>query len=99
MFLNLKTAWRINLQFALLVFAAVTKSGTGTSDLGLEDSGTRGRGDVGTRGRGDVGTRGGGDAGTRGRGDAETQGRGDAGTRRGGMRVRRNSETRGYSRT
>ena len=63
---------------------AVTKSGTGTWDLGREDAGT---GDSGTRGRGtrirgDVGL---GDAGTRerrtrGRGDAGTRGRGDAGT-------------------
>ena len=53
---------------------AVTKSGTGTWDLGREDLGT---GDAGTRGRGDAGTRGRGDAGTRGRG---TRGRGDVGT-------------------
>ena len=39
---------------------AVTKSGTGTWDLGREDSGTSGRG---TRGRGDVGTWGRGDVG------------------------------------
>ena len=50
---------------------AVTKSGTGTWDLGREDSGTPGRG---TRGRGDVGL---GDAGTPGRRDV---GLGDAGT-------------------
>ena len=58
---------------------AVTKSGTGTWDLGREDSGTSGRG---TRGRGDAGTRGRGDVGTRGRGDVGTWGRGtwDAGT-------------------
>ena len=37
----------------LITFVAVTKRKTGTWDLGLEDSGTRGRGDVGTRGRGD----------------------------------------------
>ena len=53
-------------------YTAVTKSGTGTWDLGREDSGTPGRG---TRGQGDVGR---GDAGTRGRG---TRGRGDVGTR------------------
>ena len=35
---------------------AVTKSGTGTWDLGRGDSGTWGRGDVGTWGRGDSGT-------------------------------------------
>ena len=46
---------------------AVTKSGTGTWDLGRGDVGTWGLGDVGTRGRGDVGTRGLGDVGTRGR--------------------------------
>ena len=64
---------------------AVTKSGTGTWDLGrgTRGRGTRGRGDVG---RGDAGTRRLGDAGTRGRGDAGTPGRrdvglGDAGTR------------------
>ena len=45
----------------------MTKSGTGTWDLGRGDSGTWGRGDVGTRGRGDVGTWGCGDSGTRGR--------------------------------
>ena len=35
---------------------AVTKSGTGTWDLGLGDAGTWGLGDVGTRGLGDAGT-------------------------------------------
>ena len=64
---------------------AVTKSGTGTWDLGRGtwgrgDSGTWGRGDVGTWGRGDAGTRGLGDVGTRGRGDVGTRGRGDSGT-------------------
>ena len=84
--------------------------GRGTWDLktrGLEDARTRGGGDVGTwgrgdvrtRGRGDVGTWGRGDAGTWGRRDSRTWGRGDAGTRRGGARVRQNSETRGDSRT
>ena len=67
---------------------AVTKSGTGTWDLGREDSGTPGRG---TRGHGDLGL---GDAGTwdsgtrgrgtRGRGDVGTRGRGDVGTWRRG---------------
>ena len=54
---------------------AVTKSGTGTWDLGREDSETPGRG---TRGRGDVGRRDVGtwDSGTRGRG---TRGRWDVG--------------------
>ena len=56
---------------------AVTKSGTGTWDLGRGDVGTRGRGDAGTRGRGDVGTWGRGDSGTRGLGDVGTWGRGD----------------------
>ena len=60
--------------------SAVTKSGTGTWDLGRGDSGTWGRGDVGTWGLGDVGTRGLGDVGTRGRGDVGTWGRGDSGT-------------------
>ena len=64
----------------LLCLWAVTKSGTGTWDLGRGDSGTWGRGDVGTRGRGDAGTRGRGDSGTRGRGDSGTWGRGDAAT-------------------
>ena len=59
--------------FARQEFAAVTKSGTGTWDLGREDLGT---GDAGTLGRGDVGTRGRWDAG---RGDVGTRGRGDAG--------------------
>ena len=59
---------------------AVTKSGTGTWDLGRGDSGTWGCGDVGTRGRGDVGTWGRGDSGTWGRGDVGTRGRGDVGT-------------------
>ena len=50
---------------------AVTKSGTGSWDLGLGDSGTRGQGDagLGTRERGDVGTRG---RGTPGRRNLET---------------------------
>ena len=63
--------------------SAVTKSGTGTWDLGRGDSGTWGRGDSGTRGRGDAGTRarGLGDSGTRGRGDVGTRERGDVGTR------------------
>ena len=52
----------------------MTKSGTGTWDLGREDSGTPGRK---TRGRGGAETRGQGDQGTRGRRDV---GRGDAGT-------------------
>ena len=61
--------------FALrLVLTAVTKSGTGTWDLGREDSGTSGRG---TRGRGDVGTWG---RGTWGRGDVGLGNAGDAGT-------------------
>ena len=60
---------------------AVTKSGTGTWDLGRGDSGTWGPGDVGTRGRGDLGTWGLGDSGTRGRGDSGTRGLGDSGTR------------------
>ena len=60
---------------------AVTKSGTGTWDLGRGDSGTWGRGDSGTWGLGDVGTRGLGDVGTWGRGDVGTRGRGDVGTR------------------
>ena len=51
---------------------AVTKSGTGTWDVGLEDAGTRGLGDAGTRGREDAGTWGLGDSGTRGRGDSGT---------------------------
>ena len=55
----------------------MTKSGTGTWDLGRGDSGTWGRG---TRGRGDAGTRGSGDVGTRGRGDVGTRGLGDVGT-------------------
>ena len=64
-----------------LLKRAVTKSGTGTWDVG-----TRGRGDVGTRGRGDSGTwgrgtRGLGNVGTRGLGDVGTWGRGDSGTR------------------
>ena len=49
-----------------LLFSAVTKSGTGTWDLG--------RGDAETWGREDE------DAGTWGRGDVETSRRGDAGT-------------------
>ena len=67
------------------VFPAVTKSGTGTWDLGREDSGTSGRG---TRGRGDVGTWGRGDAGTRGRGDAGTWDSGTPGTPGRGTRGR-----------
>ena len=63
---------------------AVTKSGTGTWDLGREDvvlgdagrwdSRTRGRGTRGRRevGRGDTGTRGRQESGTAARGDAET---------------------------
>ena len=47
-----------------LISGAVTKSGTGTWDLGREDAGTR---DSVTPGRGTWGR---GDAGTRGRGDA-----------------------------
>ena len=58
----------------------MTKSGTGTWDLGRGDSGTRGLGDSGTRGRGDSGTWGRGDSGTWGRGDSETWERGDSGT-------------------
>ena len=52
----------------------MTKSGTGTWDLGCGDSGTWGLGDVGTRGRGDVGTWRLGDSGTceLGCGDAAT---------------------------
>ena len=61
------------------VFWAVTKSGTGKSDLGLGDVGTRGRGDSGTWGLGDAGTRGLKDVGTRGLGEV---GREDVGTRR-----------------
>ena len=55
---------------------AVTKSGTGTWDLGRKDSGTPGRGTRGrgTSGRGDVGL---GDAGTW---DAGTQELGEVGT-------------------
>ena len=56
---------------------AVTKSGTGTWDLGRGDSGTWGRGDAGTRGLGDSGTWGLGDVGTWGLGDSGTWGRGD----------------------
>ena len=59
---------------------AVSKSRTGTWDLGLEDSGTRGRGDVGTRGREDAGTWGLGDVGMWGRGDVGTRGLKDVGT-------------------
>ena len=58
----------------------MTKSGTGTWDLGRGDVGTWGRGDSGTRGLGDSGTWGLGDVGTRGRGDVGTRGRGDAAT-------------------
>ena len=57
---------------------AVTKSGTGTWDLG-RGVGTWGLGDVGTWGLGDVGT-GTGDVGTWGLGDSGTRGRGDVGT-------------------
>ena len=39
-----------------LFLLAVTKSGTGTWDVGRGDAGKWGLGDVGTRGRGDVGT-------------------------------------------
>ena len=53
------------------VFWAVTKSGTGKSDLGLGDVGRWGRGDSGTRGLKDVGPRGLGEV-----------GREDVGTRR-----------------
>ena len=62
-------------QLAFLGLLLKVGRGRGTWDLGLEDSGNRGRGDAGTRGRGDAGTRG------------------------RGTRVRRNSETRGDSRT
>ena len=56
--------------------SAVTKSGTGTWDVGREDVGTwdLARGGVGTWGRGDLGTWG--------LGDVETRGREDFGTRR-----------------
>ena len=69
------------------ICSAVSKSGTGTWDLGREDSGTpgrgtRGRGDAGTRGRGDAGTW---DSGTRGRGDV---GRGDVGLGDAGLGTR-----------
>ena len=50
----------------------MTKSGTGTWDLGRGDSGTWGRGDSGTWGRRDSGTWGRGDVGTRGLGDVGT---------------------------
>ena len=53
---------------------AVTKSGTGTWDLGRGDSGTWGRGDAGTRRLGDVGKWGLGDVGTWGLGDVGTWG-------------------------
>ena len=58
---------------------AVTKSGTGTWDVGLgtRGLGTRGRGDVRTLGRVDAGTWGLGDLGTWGLGDAGTWGLGD----------------------
>ena len=59
---------------------AVTKSGTGTWDLGRGDSGTWGLGDVGTRGRGDVGTWGRADSGTWGLGDSGMCELGDVGT-------------------
>ena len=61
-----------------LLFSAVTKSGTGTWDLGRVDAGTRRCGDVDTRGRGDVGTWKRRDAWMRGRGDARTSELGDA---------------------
>ena len=64
---------------SILAITAVAKSETGTWDLGLGHSGTRGRGDVGTRGRGDAGTQEHEDAGTRGLGEV---GREDVGTRR-----------------
>ena len=73
---------------------AVTKSGTGTWDVGLGDAGTWGRGDLGTQGLGDVGTWGRWDVGTRGRGDAGTWGLGDAGTWGLGDVVREDFETR-----
>ena len=79
---DLKTALSKFICFLTTIVAtAVTKSGTGTWDLGSGDSGTWGRGDVGTRGRQDAGTRGLGDVGTWGRGDSGTSGRGDSGTR------------------
>ena len=56
---------------------AVTKSRTGTWDLGL---GTRGLGDSGTWGLGDVKTRGRGDSGTWELEDLGTWGRRDVGT-------------------
>ena len=62
------------------ITTAVTKSGTGTWDLGRGDSGTWGRGDSGTWGRGDSGTWGRGDVGTWGLGDSGTRGLGDVGT-------------------
>ena len=65
------------------MLGAITKSGTGTWDVGRGDARTWVRGDSGTRGLGDSGARGRGDSGTRGR----------------GTRGLRNSETRGVSRT
>ena len=58
----------------------MTKSGTGTWDLGRGDSGTWELGDVGTWGLGDSGTWGRGDVGTRGLGDSGTCELGDVGT-------------------
>ena len=62
--------------------SAVTKSGTGTWDLGRGDLGTWGRGDVGTWGLRDSGTWGRGDVGTWRLGDSGTCELGDVGTRR-----------------
>ena len=67
---------------------AVTKSRTGTWDLGLEDSGTRGRRDAGTWGLGDVGTWGREDVGTRGLKDVGTRGLGEVGREYVGTRRR-----------
>ena len=66
------------------ICTAVTKSGTGTWDLGREDSGTPGRG---TRGHGDLGL---GDAGTwdSGTWDSVTRGRGDVGLGDAGLGTR-----------
>ena len=58
------TTFSVSISSPDITILAVTKSGTGTWDLGRGDSGTRGRGDVGTRGRQDAGTRGLGDVGT-----------------------------------
>ena len=74
------------LVFGIRSFLAVTKSTTGTWEVGHGDVGTW---DLWTWGRGDAGTRGCGDAGTWGGGDAGTWGREDFGTRRrAGIRVR-----------